>query len=140
MILLYFFIICFVLIIDLIWLYFNANNYNYLVNKIQKSNISINFIGALFSYIFLICGLLFFSFPMIEIKLKENKNLFLLSILYGGGLGLLLYGMFNATNLGIFKNYDYKIAIMDTFWGFLIFTITSYLFFSIKHIIYIKSK
>ena len=72
--------------------------------------------------------------------LKENNNLFILCLLYGGGLGLLLYGMFNATNYGIFTNYNYKIALMDSFWGFTIFTISSYLFFSIKHIIYVKSK
>jgi uncharacterized membrane protein len=127
------------LFIDFIWLISNSNNYNYLVEKVQKTPLSINFTGAVFSYIIFMCGLFFFSIPLIEIKLKENKNLFILCLLYGGGLGLLLYGMFNATNYGIFTNYSYKIALMDSFWGFTIFTISSYLFFSIKHIIYIKS-
>jgi uncharacterized membrane protein len=127
------------LFIDFIWLISNSNNYNYLVEKVQKTPLSINFTGAVFSYIIFMCGLFFFSIPLIEIKLKENKNLFILCLLYGGGLGLLLYGMFNATNYGIFTNYSYKIALMDSFWGFTIFTISSYLFFSIKHIINIKS-
>jgi uncharacterized membrane protein len=127
------------LFIDFIWLISNSNNYNYLVEKVQKTPLSINFTGAILSYIIFMCGLFFFSIPLIEIKLKENKNLFILCLLYGGGLGLLLYGMFNATNYGIFTNYSYKIALMDSFWGFTIFTISSYLFFSIKHIINIKS-
>jgi uncharacterized membrane protein len=126
------------LFIDFIWLISNSKNYNYLVEKVQKTPLSINFIGAIFSYIIFMCGLFFFSIPLIEIKLKENKNLFFLCLLYGGGLGLLLYGMFNATNYGIFTNYSYKIALMDSFWGFTIFTFSSYLFFSIKHIINIK--
>ena len=126
------------LLIDFIWLISNSRNYNYLVEKVQKTPLSINFTGAIFSYIIFMCGLFFFSIPLIEIKLKENKNLFFLCLLYGGGLGLLLYGMFNATNYGIFTNYSYKIALMDSFWGFTIFTISSYLFFSIKHIINIK--
>jgi uncharacterized membrane protein len=121
-----------ILFIDFIWLYINADKYNNLVENIQKSPLSINLIGAFFSYLILIIGLFFFSIPMIKYKLKENKNnLFLLSIIYGGGLGLLLYGMFNATNYGLFKNYDYKIALLDSFWGFILLTIGSYLFFSI---------
>ena len=121
-----------ILFIDFIWLYINADKYNNLVENIQKSPLSINLIGAFFSYLILIIGLFFFSIPMIKYKLKENKNnLFLLSIIYGGGLGLLLYGMFNATNYGLFKNYDYKIALIDSFWGFILLTIGSYLFFSI---------
>lgn len=131
--------IIFILFIDFIWLISNSKNYNSLVEKVQKTPLSINFIGAFLSYITLICGLFFFSIPLIELKLKENKNLFLLCLFYGGGLGLILYGMFNATNYGIFSNYNYKIALLDTFWGFIIFTISSYLFISIKHIINIKS-
>lgn len=131
--------IIFILVLDFIWLISNSKNYNYLIEKVQKTPLSINFTGAILSYIIFICGLFFFSIPLIEIKLKENKNLFLLCLLYGGGLGLLLYGMFNATNYGIFTNYNYKIALMDTLWGFSIFTISSYFFFSIKHIINIKS-
>ena len=131
--------IIFILVIDFIWLISNSKNYNYLVEKVQKTQLSINFTGAILSYIVFICGLFFFSIPLIEIKLKENKNIFLLCLLYGGGLGLLLYGMFNATNYGIFTNYSYKIAIMDTLWGFFIFTISSYFFLSIKHVFNIKS-
>jgi uncharacterized membrane protein len=139
MILIYIFIIVFILILDFIWLFLNSTNYNSLIEKVQKTPLSINFIGAILSYLTLICALFFFSIPLIELKLKNNKNLFILCLLYGGGLGLLLYGMFNATNYGIFTNYNYKIALLDTFWGFIIFTISSYLFFLIKHIFNIIS-
>ena len=119
-----------ILFIDLIWLYINANKYNNLIEKIQKTSLSINFIGAFFSYFTIIVGLFLFSIPMIEYKLKEKKyNLLLLSIIYGGGLGFILYGMFNATNYGIFKNYDYKVALLDTFWGFSLLSFISYIFF-----------
>jgi len=130
----YFIVILFVLFMDFIWLMINSSNYNYLIEKVQKTSLSLNFYGAILSYLTLIFGLFFFSIPMIESRLKKD-NLFLLCVLYGGGLGLLMYGMFNSTNIGIFKNYDYKIALLDTFWGFLIFTMSSYLFFSLKRII-----
>lgn len=137
----YILITIFVLLTDFIWLITNTKNYNYLIEKVQKTPFSMNYIGALLSYIFLLCALFFFSIPLIKMNLqKKNNNLFVLSLFYGGGLGLLLYGMFNATNYGIFTNYDYKIAILDTLWGFVIFTISSYLFFSIKHFINIVPK
>lgn len=138
----YIFLIIFVLLIDFIWLRINAKNYNYLIEKVQKTPLSINIIGSIFSYIIIICALFYFSIPMIEMKMKEDKknNLLILCVLYGGGLGLLMYGLFNSTNVGLFKNYDYKIAIIDSLWGFIIFTISTYVFFSIKHIIDVKTK
>lgn len=127
----YFLIVVFILIMDFIWLMVNSSNYNYLIEKVQKIPLSLNFYGAILSYLTLIFGLFFFSIPMIESRLKKN-NLLLLCILYGGGLGILMYGMFNSTNIGIFKNYDYRIGLLDTFWGFIIFTMSSYIFFLIK--------
>jgi uncharacterized membrane protein len=71
---------------------------------------------------------------MIQYKLKENKNqsLFLLCLIYGGGLGLIMYGIFNTTNIGIFKNYEPFVATIDTLWGTFLFTISSYIFFLIQ--------
>jgi uncharacterized membrane protein len=130
----YIIITLFTLFIDFIWLFLNYNNYNRLVNKVQGSSISINFIGAILSYLTVIIGLFFFSIPMIQYKLKENKNqsLFLLCLIYGGGLGLIMYGIFNTTNIGIFKNYEPFVATIDTLWGTFLFTISSYIFFLIQ--------
>ncbi len=132
----YIFTTIFVLIIDIAWLIFNKNNYNKLVNNIQGSNIDMNYLGGGLSYVILLISLFTFSIPMIKQRLNKNKdNLLSLSIIYGGGLGFLMYGLFNTTNLGIFKNYDPKIALMDTLWGFTNYSLGSYFFFSIEHII-----
>ena len=130
----YIIITLFILFIDFIWLYLNYNNYNRLVTKVQGYPISINFIGAILSYLTVIIGLFIFSIPMIRYKLKENKNqsLFLLCLIYGGGLGLIMYGIFNTTNMGIFKDYEPFVAGLDTFWGTFLFTISSYIFFLIQ--------
>ncbi len=130
----YFLITIFTLSIDFIWLYLNYNNYNRLVTKVQGSSISINFIGAILSYLTVIIGLFIFSIPIIKYKLKENKNqsLFLLCLIYGGGLGLIMYGIFNTTNIGIFKDYEPFVALLDTMWGTFLFTISSYIFFLIQ--------
>jgi len=123
-----------VLIADFIWLYLNKNNYNSLVTKVQGSTIQLNFIGGALSYLFLIIGLFVFSIPMITNEYNKNKkqSLLLLSMLYGGVLGLVIYGVFNTTNMAIFKNYDVSVAIMDTTWGFFIYTFAAYLFMILK--------
>lgn len=117
-----------VLIADFIWLYLNKNNYNLLVTKVQGSPIQLNFIGGVLSYLFLIIGLFVFSIPMITNEYNKNKkqSIFLLSMLYGGVLGLIIYGIFNTTNIAIFKNYDIYVAIIDTIWGFFIYTFAAY--------------
>lgn len=134
----YLIITFFILIIDFIWLYLNYTNYNRLVIKVQDAPISVNFIGAILSYITVIAGIFFYAIPMIKYKLKENNkhSVFTLALMYGGGLGLIMYGIFNATNIGIFKNYEIFVAGIDTLWGITLFTISSYLFIIIEKLYY----
>lgn len=123
-------IIFLTLILDFIWLYLNANMYKKLVYEIQGFNLKINYLGAILSYLCLILTLLIFVFPLIKNEYYKNKkqSLLLLAIKNGGLLGLLMYGMLNTTNMGIFKNYHYTYAIMDTIWGFFIFSFASYIY------------
>jgi len=124
-----------ILIIDCIWLYLNRNNYNSLVKKIQGFDIELNLFGAILSYLCVITGLFMFSIPMIRQEYKKEnkrKSLLLLSIKYGGILGLVIYGVFNASNIGIFKNYNIKVALMDTIWGFMLYSFSAYLFISLE--------
>lgn len=142
MILSYFIVILMILFIDFIWLYINRSNYNNLVKKIQGSDIQLNLIGTGLSYLCVFLALFMFTIPMINNEYEKNKNqsLFLLSVKYGGTLGLIIYGVINATNIAIFKNYDVKIAIMDTIWGFVLYTSMAYLFIKLDlHIIDIKN-
>jgi len=123
-----------VLVIDIIWLYLNRKNYNNLVIKIQGSKIQLNLLGALISYPLIIAGLFIFAIPLIKYEYQKNKkqSLLLLSLFYGGLLGLVIYGVFNGSNIGIFKNYDLKIAFMDTIWGFCLYSFGSYLFMKLE--------
>lgn len=121
-----------VLIVDFIWLYLNRDRYQKLVRKVQGFALNINILGAILSYICVIVGLFVFSIPMIKYHKNNKQSLFELSMIYGGGLGLIMYGIFNTTNLGLFKNYDLTTAIIDTIWGFFIFTFGSYLFIKLE--------
>ena len=127
-ILLYLIFIILILFFDSIWLYINANSYKNLVMNVQGSSLEINPIGAILSYLCVIIAIFGYIIPIVKEKNKKDNNLLYLSIVYGGGLGLLMYGIFNTTNIGIFKNYDYLTALKDTLWGIFLFTIITYLF------------
>jgi uncharacterized membrane protein len=113
------------LVIDYFWLTSNADFYNETVEKIQGSPIKMNLTGAAVSYAAIIAGFYLFVIPGLD---KNNK---LCSALrYGGLFGIISYAIFNGTNLGIFKDYSPRVAIVDTLWGGVLYTLASlvYLF------------
>lgn len=127
----FFIYIVVILLVDYVWLTVNKSRYNFLVKKVQGSNLQINIIGAILSYICVIISLIFFAIPKVKeqtLKNKSTKNLIIQSIIWGGGLGFIIYGIFNFTNIAIFKDYDIKVATMDTLWGFTLYTFATFFF------------
>jgi uncharacterized membrane protein len=51
----------------------------------------------------------------------------LAALVYGGGLGIVVYGVWNFTNMAIFKNYDIVVGLMDLCWGFVLFSAVVYM-------------
>ena len=44
-------------------------------------------------------------------------------------LGFVIYGVFDLTNLAIFKKYDNMVALMDMLWGGTLFALTAYIIY-----------
>ena len=42
-------------------------------------------------------------------------------------LGLIIYGVFDFTNLAIFENYSLKLGLIDMLWGGILFGVSSYI-------------
>ena len=80
-----------------------------MVNKIQKEDMKLNVFGAIGSYILLI--LVLYKFIILEKKPPSDAFL----------LGLCIYGIFDLTNIAIFKNYQLIPALVDTVWGGVLF-------------------
>lgn len=116
------------LAMDFAWLTLNKNGYSLMVSKVQGSPLKVQLLGAIMSYICVFLAITFFVLPGVE---NDTGNKFWLSLKYGGFLGLLIYGVFNFTNLAIFSNYDIKMALRDTLWGVTLFTITSWIIVTI---------
>ncbi len=131
MIFLNIFIIILILVFDFIWLIVNRNMYNTLVSDIQGSEIKLNFTGGIIAYTCIIISFFMFAFPLVRYEYEKNnkkQSLILLSLKYGGILGLVIYGIFNGTNIAIFTNYNYTIGLKDTLWGIFNYSIITYIY------------
>ena len=84
-----------------------------MVKGIQKDEMKINIFGAIGSYLLLI--LVLYKFIIVERKSPSDAFL----------LGFCIYGVFDFTNIAIFKNYSLLPALLDTLWGGVLFYIVT---------------
>ena len=90
------------------------------VAAIQGSKLVVNMPPAIFTYILM-------AIILNDFIISANKPAFDAFI-----LGFCAYGIFDFTNLAIFKNYTLKTAIMDTLWGAILFYITTLITYKVK--------
>lgn len=101
------------LILDYIYLSLVSKYYNTMITKIQKKKLEFNYIGAITSYLFLTISINYFI-------LNKQSNLFDSFL-----LGFLTYGIFDATNYAIISDWQLNLSIQDTFWGGLLYSLTT---------------
>ena len=106
-----------VFLLDSFFLYFIKDLFNNQIFDIQNSNLQINFIGAIFSYFFIILCLYWFI-------IKDNKP-----ILDAFILGICIYGVYEYTNYALFKNWKFKTTVIDTLWGGILFSLSTFLYY-----------
>lgn len=100
-------------ILDSIYLYLIRDYFNKQVKAVQGSDIQLNFIAAAITYIFLIFGLNYFI-------LSKNGT-----VKDAALLGLVIYAVYEFTNMSLFKNWSYTTTIIDTAWGGILFAVTT---------------
>ena len=93
------------------------------IQKVQKSSVEINYLGAAICYIFLVTGINYFI-------IKPHK-----SISDAFLLGLVIYGVYESTNYALFRDWSILTVIMDTLWGGTLFAITTYIVNLLRKII-----
>jgi uncharacterized membrane protein len=109
-------------LVDSIYLYFIGKPvFDKAVAVIQNSPLVVNLAPAIFTYILMAILLNYFI-------ISSHKSAFDAFI-----LGFCTYGIFDFTNMAIFKKYNLKTAIIDTLWG-------AILFFSVTKITYSLQK
>lgn len=90
-----------------------------MIKNIQKEEMAINMYGVIGSYIFLVLVL----YKYIISQRKSLLDAFI--------LGICVYGVFDFTNLALFKNYSIIPALTDTLWGGILFYTVTFITYKI---------
>ena len=107
------------LILDSIYLNAFSGFFNDVVIKVQGSKIKLNLIGAILCYTLLVLSLNYFIIS----RKKPLIDAFI--------LGIVIYGVYETTNYAILQKWSPLAVILDTFWGGLLFTLTTYIAYKI---------
>ena len=112
------------ILVDAGFLYLMRNNFKNMIKKIQNSPLTMKIFPTIACYLFLISSLYYF------IIYKKN------SLFDAFLLGFFIYGVYETTNIAIFKDWNIYVGLIDLTWGGFLFLITTYLYKkSIKYII-----
>jgi len=131
----YFILSLLLIVIDSIWIYLNYNMYNKTVKDIQGSDIKVKIHYAIMAYLLMLFSLLYIAIPFTASNINKNDSnsiILLKSILYGGSVGLSIYGVYNLTIISIFAKYPLKALIIDSMWGTFLYSLMTYLYFVIN--------
>lgn len=107
------------LILDAIYLTSSSAFFSNIVANIQRTALILKPMGAIVCYIFLIFGLYYFI-------LKDKRSpadAFL--------LGIIIYGVYEATNYAILKKWPVSATIIDTLWGGVLFYLTTWITYNL---------
>ena len=103
-------------LVDVGFLYLMRNNFQTMVNKIQGSPLKMKLIPTIACYIILVSSLYYF----VIYKNGSYLDAFL--------LGFFIYGVYETTNMAIFKDWSPKVGLIDLSWGGFLFLISTYLY------------
>jgi uncharacterized membrane protein len=102
------------LFFDLIYFYFMKDMLSKQIIQVQGSPLVMDFFAAALCYIALAFGLYYFV-------LREKR-----SIIDAFLLGIVIYAVYETTTKASLKKWSYKIVVLDTLWGGILFTLTTF--------------
>jgi uncharacterized membrane protein len=102
-----------------------------MIKNIQRGEaLTVNIVSTVLSYFVLVFTLMYVVIPYALQKKETNISLSAsyLALTTGALIGFSIYGVFNTTNVALFKNYSGVLALIDTLWGSFLFFITTYVY------------
>lgn len=102
-----------IIIIDSFYLNLFKPYFSSQIKSIQKTPMQLNIPGVLLSYLFIVTG---FNYFVIAQEMS-SRDAFL--------FGIVVYGIYEATNWAIFTNWGLFSVVVDTLWGGILFCLTS---------------
>jgi len=107
-------------VIDTGYLYSMKKFFNNQIKLVQGTDIQMNIYAAILCYVVLVYGLYYFI-------IKDKRPLVDAFI-----FGIVIYAVYELTTMALLKNWSWKTVALDTLWGGILFTITTYLVYAIK--------
>jgi uncharacterized membrane protein len=71
-------------------------------------------------YLLMVAGFVWFVFPQVQM----TRSL-LQALQYGARFGVILYGVYECTNYATLAEWPFKLVIIDTIWGGLLYAVAS---------------
>ena len=115
-------------LIDLLWVAYLAKDaYKAQIQLIQGTPMKINSTLLPLVYLLIGMGIVYLVQPRLVGIERNSLDYFYNSMIWGGLLGLITYGVFDLTNYSIFKDWDPVLGLKDTLWGTFLTGLTTYL-------------
>lgn len=108
-----------VLLLDTVYLTVFQKMFYEQIRRVQRAPIEFKFLYVVLCYVTLIAGLLYF----VILPRKSVWDAFL--------LGLLVYGVYETTNMAILKEWTLGLVALDTLWGGVLMATTTWVVYSI---------
>jgi uncharacterized membrane protein len=103
-------------VLDAIYLFVNKHTFTKTIQRVQKSDIQINFWAVVLCYGFILFGLYHFIW-------RSEK-----SVVEAGILGAVIYGVYDTTTVAILKDWNIIMAGIDIVWGAFLFASATYIY------------
>lgn len=105
-----------ILALDSVYLSLAKNLFSKQIKLVQKEPFKLNIYSAILCYILLTLGIYYF---VIEKNLSYKEAFF---------LGFIIYGIFDTTTMSIFNDWNPLLALLDTCWGGILFTLVLFIY------------
>jgi uncharacterized membrane protein len=106
-------------LVDGIYLNLIKNYFGNQIQLVQGSPMRLNLTATILVYIFVVCQVQYFIIQ----KRASVSDAFL--------LGILTYGIFELTNMALFKNWKAMSVIIDTLWGGILYAVATYVVYKL---------
>lgn len=117
------------LTLDIIWLTVNRNTFGSLISSIQNKPVTMNIPVAALAYVAVLLSIFFIAVPLAQQAMEKKKlSVVHASLVYGGGVGFLIYAIYHFTNMAAFSKYSWNAALRDMLWGTTLYSLNTWLF------------
>jgi uncharacterized membrane protein len=109
-------ILIILLLLDSVYLTIIKEQFGAQIKRIQGLPLTVNWFGFIATYLAMAFGLQYF---IINTK-KNSWDAFI--------LGVVIYAVYEFTNLALFTKWSIGLALIDVLWGGILFALTTYIF------------